>query len=508
MRKLIKLFLVAGILCGVCYQSNSFGRGGGGHSFSGSHSSSSFGSSHSSSTFVTTPGVYTGSRTPMMGGGISFFHLLILLIIVLVVLYSMGILGGERKISSLDDLGIQIPHASAESVGAALQELLNQDPEFSLPLFKDFCYALYSTLHHARGKGKVALFNYSAYFSEPAAQSLLDLQKTVGVHPILGVVIGSFQILSIRFEENHTEIRMNFEANYTEDWSAKTPEAPQKSFYTNEVWVLVRNKGVQSKFQPGVKQIQCPACGAAAQSDLHGRCPSCGQVVRSGAYDWFIESIPHQEVSERPPLLTTTVEEEGEGLPTVFDPYVQTLQPKVLAELNESNFDAVQERVQQIFYQLQLTWSKRDLRLLRPYETDALYESHLYWMDEYKKQRLFNRLEDVKISQLELCKIFIDAHYISLTYRVYASMKDWTEHEDGSFVCGSKLSARSFSEYWTVIRSRNYKPTVGGFTQCPACGASLKINQTGDCEYCHNKVTSGEFDWVLSSIEQDEAYRG
>jgi hypothetical protein len=43
---------------------------------------------------------------------------------------------------------------------------------------------------------------------------------------------------------------------------------------------------------------------------------------------------------------------------------------------------------------------------------------------------------------------------------------------------------------------------------CPNCGAALKINRAGVCEYCQGKVTSGEFDWVLSRIEQDEAYRG
>jgi hypothetical protein len=31
---------------------------------------------------------------------------------------------------------------------------------------------------------------------------------------------------------------------------------------------------------------------------------------------------------------------------------------------------------------------------------------------------------------------------------------------------------------------------------------------TGNCEYCAVKVTSGEYDWVLSRIEQDEAYTG
>jgi ferredoxin len=30
----------------------------------------------------------------------------------------------------------------------------------------------------------------------------------------------------------------------------------------------------------------------------------------------------------------------------------------------------------------------------------------------------------------------------------------------------------------------------------------------GNCAYCHVKVTAGEFDWVLSRIEQDESYSG
>jgi hypothetical protein len=29
----------------------------------------------------------------------------------------------------------------------------------------------------------------------------------------------------------------------------------------------------------------------------------------------------------------------------------------------------------------------------------------------------------------------------------------------------------------------------------------------GDCESCGVHVTTGEFDWVLSRIEQDEVYR-
>jgi hypothetical protein len=43
---------------------------------------------------------------------------------------------------------------------------------------------------------------------------------------------------------------------------------------------------------------------------------------------------------------------------------------------------------------------------------------------------------------------------------------------------------------------------------CPSCGAELKAGMGGTCEYCGAHVTRGEFDWVLSRIDQDEAYRG
>ena len=43
---------------------------------------------------------------------------------------------------------------------------------------------------------------------------------------------------------------------------------------------------------------------------------------------------------------------------------------------------------------------------------------------------------------------------------------------------------------------------------CPNCGAGLAINMAGSCSACNAKVTSGDFDWVLSRIEQDEAYTG
>lgn len=49
---------------------------------------------------------------------------------------------------------------------------------------------------------------------------------------------------------------------------------------------------------------------------------------------------------------------------------------------------------------------------------------------------------------------------------------------------------------------------IFGELQVACCGAALAINQAGDCEYCKVRVTTGEFDRVLSRIEQDDSYSG
>ena len=103
----------------------------------------------------------------------------------------------------------------------------------------------------------------------------------------------------------------------------------------------------------------------------------------------------------------------------------------------------------------------------------------------------------------------MDAFYESLTVRVFASLRDYTvDEKSGQVISGDPKRPRAFSEYWTFIRRVGHKPSRANGQQCPACGAPLdRINQAGVCEYCQSVITKGDFDWVLSNIEQDEVYQ-
>jgi hypothetical protein len=134
---------------------------------------------------------------------------------------------------------------------------------------------------------------------------------------------------------------------------------------------------------------------------------------------------------------------------------------------------------------------------------------HRYWIEAYKAQKLRNALDQYQINAMQPVKIKQDAFYQSITLRIFAQGYDYTVDQNGRVLAGSKTNLRRWSEYWTFIRNSKAKPAAArADLNCPNCGAPLKVSATGICEFCGGKITSGEFDWVLSRIEQDESYAG
>jgi hypothetical protein len=161
-----------------------------------------------------------------------------------------------------------------------------------------------------------------------------------------------------------------------------------------------------------------------------------------------------------------------------------------------------------IFSEFQTAWSGRDLAAMRPFLSDSLFQTQAYWVEAYKQQRLRNVTERARITGLEIAKVGADRFYDSITVRLWATGLDYTVSDDGKVVSGNRGRERAYSEYWTLIRGSGRSAPTHTDKSCSNCGAPLQINMAGYCEYCKAKVTSGEFDWVLSKIEQDESYQG
>ncbi|MBL9024487.1 MAG: TIM44-like domain-containing protein [Myxococcales bacterium] len=459
--------------------------------------------------------VYTGPSGPPSGSVGEYFFFILLGVGVLAVVVAGAAWHRrrqEREWASAvlgEDFDPERPEATAReeddahrhaSIQAALHAYSAKDTEFSFVIFEDFLYALFAELHTLRGQRKAAVLR--PYLREGVLRSV----EASGRDGVTDIVIGSMKVEEVRFDEDTRRLVVSarFVANYTE----RTGEVAQ-SYFVEEVWRLSKNADSPSRAPDKARVIGCPNCGAPLEKDVGQKCKYCGTPADSDVHDWVVEEIYEAVREPRGPMLIGTTEEVGSDLPTVVAPDAPLRFEDLKKRDPAFTWAGFVARVEATFQTFYAAWSAQDLGPVRPYLSDALFETQRYWVNAYKSEKLRNVTEDARIVTTHIAKVTSDKHYDSVTVRVFASCVDYTLNAEGVVVGGNKTRAREHSEYWTFIRSAKKTGAPRTDSSCPNCGADVsKINMAGTCESCSVKVTSGDFDWVLSRIEQDEVYEG
>ena len=485
----------------LSYSVSAWARPGGGHSYSGGSRSSRSSGGHSG-----------GGGGDGDAAGLIFQLILLcvqypalgvpLLIVVVVFFVAKAAIGAGQKgwstTTPRDVQAVQRVESSARLGRSELDTIRALDPGFSLVLFEDFAYMLYAAVQRGRGSGTQAL---AAYLAPNLAQTLVDPQLS----DVQGIVIGAMRY--VRFSGTQSpmlEVEIELEANYVEVLRA----GGTRRYYAVDRVVLTRAATARSRPPSRAHTLDCPNCGAPLEAIRGTECSYCRQNVGFGRFDWMIAGFSNRTRETRGPLLTGYVPEAGTELATV----VERGAPQRFEELARKDpgvgWQALQGRVGLIFAELQVAWSSRDPLRIRPFVSDNLFQSMYYWIDLYTQERCRNVTENASILRVDLANVLSDAYFDAITLRIFASSIDYTVSDEGKLLSGHRSRPRTYSEYWTLIRGSARRGEPRRDNNCPNCGAPLRISMAGQCEYCRVKVTSGDFDWVLSRIEQDESYGG
>jgi hypothetical protein len=393
------------------------------------------------------------------------------------------------------------PASSLDAAG-----LRQQDPDFSLVLFEDFANRLYAAAHRARSD-PAALELLAPYLSGAARAHLAQRRPAGG--RVRAVAVGSLRVRGIAMlpalgaTKPQVRLTVGFESNIHVDEAFRAV-----SQYAVESWHFTRVLGARTRPWKGARTFGCPSCGAPFKA-AGTRCASCGQVAAAGESDWAVDQIDVGSIHTAPPALGGTAEEEGTDQPSVIDPGAAAAGAALLKSDPHVSESSLAARIRLMFVELQASWSAMDLARVRPFVTDSLFGYLQFWIDAYKEQGLRNVVDGTALDRLERVKVSRDRHFDAVTYRLFAHGRDYTVESATSRVVGGDPGRdRRYTEYWTLVRAASVRQAPRAHKICPACSAPLNVNMAGNCAYCGSLVTTGEFDWVLSKVEQDDVYRG
>ena len=169
---------------------------------------------------------------------------------------------------------------------------------------------------------------------------------------------------------------------------------------------------------------------------------------------------------------------------------LELLDPKNYDEAKKIEIEAYN-----LYKQIQFAWMNFDEDLLRKCTTDEMFNMYLIQMDTLKVKNEKNIMYDIKylnsniISEEEVngqktIKIIMDISCYDFV--VNTNTKQVTR--------GNGAKVNYYTYELTFVKTSESNELI----QCPSCGAPVKGNNSGKCEYCKSTLISNNYTLVLS----------
>jgi predicted lipid-binding transport protein (Tim44 family) len=410
-----------------------------------------------------------------------------------------------------DEASIALVRASAladgtTGAGAALAQMRAADPEFEPETFMqraEMTFFLVKRAYQHRDLAAGRPLMASGLFAPWSA----SVQQLLTEHhrPMLeSLNVRGMHVADAMHDGTHDRIAVHFDIVFRgklfDDRDGKLLADAGDDRRAGERWTFERAAGVKTVAAGGVVAQKCPKCGAALELSSDSHCRFCGADVANGEFDWTVSSMAPAQF-------------DGVALDPLLD-QVEMPPEAGLAAIHAADpaFDeaAFLARVQQAFLALQTAWEARQVDTARGFMSPGLYFSWSAQVEQMTEDHRKNILEGMRVDRVTPVRVLHGRVFDDVTVRVDATCADYEVDETTGKVVFGDRTPRSFAEFWTFQRGVGAKTGAKGLLDkvCPNCGAPLDVTQIGECRFCKAAVTSGQFDWVLSRIEQQEEFSG
>jgi len=173
------------------------------------------------------------------------------------------------------------------------------------------------------------------------------------------------------------------------------------------------------------------------------------------------------------------------------------------------SMDAFLSRCHDLLPSVQDAWSKQDMSPVRHFISDGVYDRFALQIEMQKACGIRNEMREVRALSSRLVGSASDRFFDTLHVAITAEAVDTlVALESGRRIQGGD-APEAFTEVWTFLRRPGAQTLARpGLLEgyCPNCGNKLQLSTSITCEACQALINSGEYDWVLSEITQQEVW--
>lgn len=171
--------------------------------------------------------------------------------------------------------------------------------------------------------------------------------------------------------------------------------------------------------------------------------------------------------------------------------------------------DKFKQQASSAFFRIQAAWSNQDMKPVRHFVSDGIFERFSLQLKMMKECGLKNSLSDVDIFDTQIVSVNSGRFFDAVNIQISASGTESNINlANGKLLDGSDRDS-VFTEYWTFLRRPGAKTISGKALMddcCPNCGTPLEITDAVECPSCHALINSGDYDWVLTEITQESEW--
>ena len=161
--------------------------------------------------------------------------------------------------------------------------------------------------------------------------------------------------------------------------------------------------------------------------------------------------------------------------------------------LPNETLEELKLKLYQKFKDIQDAWENFNYDALREMCTDELAESYISQLDTLKLKNGKNIMSDFNPIDIKITSAKLENDLISVVVYANITFYDYVINEKTGEVIRGNKSRKVNNHYLMTFVVANES-----ITKCPGCGAELKMNTSGVCEYCRMKIVKNASDFVLS----------